>query len=213
VPIWGLTTGGSTLFLASDSRLWLEGLSRLLLEESRFAIVGEGACDARSVEAIASLDPGAVLVDMSARDALIFLLSTASRCGEASLVAVGIDDRPQELLERAGWGIAGYTPRDVSISGLIRVLAAVTAPPVRPTPRDLVGPPAVPERRTTLSNRELQILEYVRQGLSNKEIARALGIEAQTVKNHVHNLLSKLEVRSRGQAAALGRKPSLRALT
>ena len=64
-----------------------------------------------------------------------------------------------------------------------------------------------------LSNRELQILEYVRQGLSNKEIARVLGIEAQTVKNHVHNLLAKLEVRSRGQAAALGRKPSLRALT
>ena len=212
MPVAGLTAEESTLFLASDSRLWLEGVSRLLLAASCYQLVGEGACDRRSIEAIASLDPAAVLVDMSARDALMFALSTAYCCGGASVIAVGLDPIAEELTGDASWGIAGYTPREASLNQLVRLLAELTRSRVPAIRRVFAGPAHPPERKTGLSNRELQVLDYVAEGLSNKEIARTLGIEAQTVKNHVHNLLSKLEVRSRGQAAALARKPSLRAI-
>lgn len=214
MALGGLTFEESTLFLASDSRLWLQGLSQLLSSSgSDFALVGEGGCDERSVDAIAALDPTAVLVDMSARDALLFALSTANRCAQASILAIGIDEIPQELCQRAGWRIAGYTHRGASISELIRVLANLAGRRLNSYPRALASPERMDRRAVGLSNREVQILEYVRQGMSNKEIARVLGIEAQTVKNHVHNLLSKLDVRSRGQAAALARRPSLRAIT
>jgi DNA-binding NarL/FixJ family response regulator len=55
---------------------------------------------------------------------------------------------------------------------------------------------------TSLSKRELQIAGLIDRGLSNKEIARRLGIQAATVKNHVHNILDKLKVHRRGEAAA-----------
>jgi DNA-binding NarL/FixJ family response regulator len=53
-----------------------------------------------------------------------------------------------------------------------------------------------------LSRRELQIAELIDRGLSNKEIGRQLGIEAATVKNHIHNMCEKLKVHRRGEAAA-----------
>ena len=64
---------------------------------------------------------------------------------------------------------------------------------------------AIAEPATDLTMRERQILSLVEQGLSNKEIARALGIELATVKNHVHRVLEKLNVSRRGQAAARAR--------
>ena len=63
------------------------------------------------------------------------------------------------------------------------------------------GPAASPASELTL--RERQILSLVEQGLTNKEIARQLGIELATVKNHVHSILEKLDVRRRGEAAAV----------
>jgi len=74
---------------------------------------------------------------------------------------------------------------------LSRILAGVK------TDRDY-GP-----RGVSLTNREMQIVELIDQGLSNKEIASRLGIKLSTVKNHVHNILEKLQVHRRGQAAAL----------
>jgi DNA-binding NarL/FixJ family response regulator len=56
-----------------------------------------------------------------------------------------------------------------------------------------------------LTRREAEILELIEKGMSNKEIARLLFIEVRTVKNHVHNLLEKLRVRRRGEAAAMVR--------
>jgi DNA-binding NarL/FixJ family response regulator len=194
--------------------LWLEGLT-LVLAGAEFPPARNGPCDRYSMEAISILGPDAVLVDMRAVNAVLFMLSLVRAGRGKTVIAVGIDESLEQLLEHAGCVLAGYTRRGAPVSELIRLLTSIAGPQESVASRYQrpafgIGP--AEGRTMPLSRRELQILEYVRQGLSNKEIAHLLGIETQTVKNHVHNLLAKLEVRTRGQAAALARRPALHAL-
>lgn len=198
-----------TVFLASDTRLWLEGLTQLLLAAADFKLIGTGSCDKSSIEEIAALDPTAILVDMNAKEALFFAHAISNRCVEPRIVAVGMAEVPDHLLELVEWGISGCTLREASITELVRLVESIIHQEASSTkPRVLAGPTYVAGVRSPLSSRELQILECVAQGLSNKEIARVLGIRPQTVKNHLHSVLSKLRVHTRGQAAALARKPA-----
>src|SRR5204863_9751659 len=111
----------------------------------------------------------------------------------------------------AGSGFAGFVPRNGSISDVISLLERLAAfgrrAPIALTAPLLIQRPALEVEdapRPTIADltpREGEILEMIELGLSNKEIARQLRIEVGTVKNHVHNILEKLNVRRRNQAA------------
>lgn len=90
-----------------------------------------------------------------------------------------------------------------SLAGLVRILEGLLPADGDDAAAHAVArpPPSSGQPRRPLTRRERQILEQIRAGHSNKEIARSLGIEPATVKCHVHNLLAKLKVRRRGQAA------------
>src|SRR5439155_827652 len=92
------------------------------------------------------------------------------------------------VIESVARGEAICSPRVAA--GLLRRVAALAAGHGGDLPR------------AQLTNREREIVRLIDNGLSNKEIARALGIEVATVKNHVHNILEKLQVHRRGEAAA-----------
>ena len=107
-------------------------------------------------------------------------------------------------------GISAYVRQETSLRELGEMLRqsfaarpaqspVVSAPPGRPTPATIVA----------LTSREREILDFLAEGLSNKEIARQLGISAATVKNHVHNILAKLNAGSRFAAAAQLRRQEL----
>lgn len=107
-------------------------------------------------------------------------------------------------------GIAGFVPRDGSIEDVMSELERLSACG-RGEPITIAAPAMVPNavkpgvalrsRAGDLTRRECEILEMIELGLSNKEIARNLNIEVGTVKNYVHNILEKLNVRGRNQAA------------
>jgi two-component system, NarL family, nitrate/nitrite response regulator NarL len=135
------------------------------------------------------------------------------------VVAFSVADTEDEVCECAEAGIAGYVARNGSKEDLITAVENAVRGEVLCSPRVAASlfrrlaahvqtsrqrPPEAP-----LTGREQDIITLIDTGLSNKEIARQLKISLPTVKNHVHNILEKLQVRRRGAAAALLREAAL----
>jgi DNA-binding NarL/FixJ family response regulator len=107
-------------------------------------------------------------------------------------------------------------PREAPLDDLIEILRGIARGEVRYSRsitaallHRLAGAASAPTGRMTLTPRETEIVRLIDDGLSNREIARRLAIEPATVKNHVHNLLEKLHVSRRGEAAARLRRPPI----
>jgi DNA-binding NarL/FixJ family response regulator len=131
-------------------------------------------------------------------------------------VAFGVAETDAEIVALAAAGIAGYVRDDAAAEDVVAVLkstmrdellcspraAATLCHHVAVLSRDGHGGPPAKSPAPALSKRELQIGDLIDRGLSNKQIARQLGIQVTTVKNHVHNIFDKLKVHRRGEAAA-----------
>ncbi|SCL34905.1 two component transcriptional regulator, LuxR family [Micromonospora rhizosphaerae] len=139
----------------------------------------------------------------------------------ARVVAYAVSVSDGEIMTCAEAGVSGYLLRDDPYPQMVTAVQAAARgdiwcpPPVAAVLMRRVGPRGTGLEVSTgpgrLTARERQILGLIDDGLSNKEIARRLSIEVRTVKNHVHNLLEKLRVHRRGEAAALLRSHARRA--
>lgn len=130
------------------------------------------------------------------------------------VVVLGLEDRVEEILRMIEVGATGYLLQDAGTGDIAGIIEAVHEERPICSPRvvaALIGRlwelarsvPAPPPMVDKLSAREQQILEMIGEGLANKEIAHSLNIELCTVKNHVHRILEKLNVRSRRDAVRL----------
>jgi two-component system nitrate/nitrite response regulator NarL len=152
-----------------------------------------------------------VLLDMTVEDSLR-LAQVLSE--SASVVALAIAETETSVIACAEAGAVGYVPRDASLADVAAVLRSVAAGETVCSPRIAAGllrrlgaraagaAAGASEPTASLTPREVQILALIEQGMSNKEIARRLCIAVATVKNHVHNILEKLQVQRRAEAAA-----------
>lgn len=157
--------------------------------------------------------PDVVLVDVAAPDAPARVRETRSHFPALPVVALGTGEEVDEVVPVLEAGAAGYLTRDDPLRAVADTLAAVARgemPASRRVAAALgrrVAELAASRREAPalerLTARERAVLELIADGMSNKEIARHLAVRPLTVKNHVHNLLQKLEVRRRGEAAAL----------
>ena len=145
-----------------------------------------------------------------------FLCKLRRSVPAAAVVALGVRETEDEVVACAEAGVAGYVTREHTLADLIAALDALArgeAPcPPRAAAMLLRRVSALAaERRPApsgvdeLTNREREILDLICDGLTNKQIGQLLFIELPTVKNHVHNILEKLQVRGRREAAALAR--------
>lgn len=185
-------------------RLLRDGLAEVLEAESDLAVVGH-ACGGD--EATAHLHreppPDVVLIDAGVPHSLGLVRRIRQVDPRVRCVPFGIDDGPEPIALWMQAGAAAPIRRSAGLAELVHVLRSITrADGVRPpAPRPVAtAPERVPEP-PLLTRRERQILEQIYVGRSNKEIARVLGIEPATVKCHVHNLLAKLNLQRRAQAA------------
>ena len=202
------------LLLIDDNRLYREALVQLLVDTLGFDTVEE-ADSLPSVQLrLASGQPDVVIVNLATRHSREILSTIAERRPGLPLVAVGVNDTDErQVLACAEAGVNGYVTRDDSVTDFRAAIHAVAAGGSHVSPRisslllRRVREAAVRRQGAvnfdTLTAREIQILRLIGAGLGNQDIARKLTIELHTVKNHVHNLLTKLGVRSRGEAAAL----------
>jgi len=211
--------GGRTprVLVVSDIRLFQEALAALLARECGVDIVGT-ASPPQAPAIAAELAPDIVVLDVTRHGNLDCAKRLAEPPPSGKVVAFGVVGTDAEVVALATAGVAGYLRHDAAIEDVTAVLASALRDELLCSPRDAAtlchrvatlsrdgreGP-----RAAVLSKRELQIAGLINRGLSNKEIARRLGIQATTVKNHVHNILDKLNVHRRGEAAACLRSGS-----
>jgi DNA-binding NarL/FixJ family response regulator len=205
------------VLIVDDACLYREGLASMLSHESWVAALHAAGDAAAALASLTSFGPDVVLLNMATVNAASILDSMVQGAPNVKVVALGLSELEEELIPVAEAGAAGYLLRGQSLAELRQIVQSVARGETVCTPRTtamllrrvatLASTPrhrlAVPDPGLDLLTvREREILVLIDEGLSNKEIARRLSIEIRTVKNHVHNLLEKLQVHRRGEAAA-----------
>jgi len=205
------------VMIAVEVRLYREGLYQILANQERIEIVATASCPREVLDHAASTEPDTVLLDMTMNGAVTIVRLLVERFPGIKVVALTLRESEPELIPCAEAGIAGYVTRVATIEDLVSTIESTSRGELRCSP----GIAGALLRRVTalassrraqrdplavLTSREADVLAMIEQGRTNKEIARTYRIELATVKNHVHNLLTKLHVQRRGEAAALFRE-------
>jgi two-component system, NarL family, nitrate/nitrite response regulator NarL len=200
--------GAVRMFLVTRLRLLTDTLAHAL-PPAGVKLVGAADALEDVLSQLAELEPHVVVIDAAIPGALPATRAIVSAAPDVRAVVLGIADAPGEVLAFAEAGAAAYVPRDGRLSDLVRAVEGAVVGELDVSPRVAaaliarVGELAWarPSGSVRLTARELEVLRLIDGGLSNKQIARQLQIELATVKNHVHNILAKLEVSSRTEAA------------
>jgi len=201
----------STVLLVDDHPLLRKGVSQLLELENDIEVIGEAANGAEAVLQAVKLDPDLILLDLSMKgmDGIETLVALRDADVAARIVVFTVSDDRSDVVSALKSGADGYLLKDTEPEELVdsirracsgklvlsTELAEVLALSYRDE-RKSAGPDL-----QSLTRRELQILKYIAEGLSNKLIGRKLDIAESTVKVHVKHLLKKLGLRSRVEAA------------
>jgi two-component system, NarL family, nitrate/nitrite response regulator NarL len=202
------------------NRLFREGLAYVLSQQLDTTVVTciEGGSSA--LAEIKSLCPDVIILDFLQQGSNG--LQEARQLREASpgskLLLMGLTDSESDVLACIEAGASGLLQREGSLEDLLQNIRAIVAGEAPCSPkivallfsqiaegahaRRLVQHPSLPH----ITSRERQILALIEERYSNKEIAVQLRIEIQTVKNHVHNILEKLQLHSRREAAGYARE-------
>lgn len=211
------------LLILSDIRFVREGLTEVLGRDGAFRIAGAAADIDQACSLARSVPPRVILIDTSVPDGVTAVRRLRECAADAKIVAFALRETESEVISWAQAGIHGYIPRDTPIttlvellnsivrgeqtcrsniaSGMLRWIAQHAADFRRAVPTD---PP------NALTTREEEVADLMGASLTNKEIARRLGISLATTKSHVHSILAKLGVRRRALAADRLRAQRLR---
>jgi DNA-binding NarL/FixJ family response regulator len=209
--------------IADDQALFREGLRTLLSTRPEVEVVGEAANGLEALALVAQQHPAAVLMDlqMPVMDGLQATLRMRERHPDVPVLVLTTFDDDASLFGALRAGAAGYLLKDVSSDTLVGAIqaatrgesflqSAVTGRVVAAFARLMEeGGVRAEALVLPLSPREREILALLGTGASNKEIADRLCLAEGTVKNHVTNILTKLDVRDRTQAALRARQLGL----
>ncbi len=200
-----------TIVIAAAVRLYREGLATTLSAQPHLCIVGTAGTHQEAGAAVHHHRPDVVLVDVSLENALVLMRELRAGNSTSRILAFAVQDDITTILECADAGADGFVTASGSVSELVEAIARTATGELLCSPRiaaQLLRRAAHQARGQAepageaLTNREQQVFSLLKQGRSNKEIASALHISEATVKNHVHHVLEKLHVATRGQAAA-----------
>ena len=208
------------VLIVSDIRLYREGLAEFLRRDGRLTV--EVAAGAEHAVAFAERpDVDVALVDRSMAASSILIECLASSTRVLTLASPAEDD---DVIDAAEAGVSGYVTRESSLEDLLDAIErAARGEAICPAPMAasllrrvaaLSGErPGAEQPSVRLTARETEIMALIDGGLSNKEIAARLHIAPPTVKNHVHNILEKLGVSRRFEAAAAFRAEAPKPVT
>ncbi|HAX23847.1 MAG TPA: response regulator transcription factor [Thermomicrobiales bacterium] len=202
------------LMIVDDHALFRESLGNLLSYRGRFNVVGDAGTGEEAIQMAIELNPDVVLMDinMPGIDGIEATRHIKALLPDIRIVMLTVFDDEDRLFEAIRAGAQGYLLKSIrsqelvdQLDGLSRGEAAISrrmAARILDEFRSLDRQAAIIEPEGGLSARETQVLELVVDRLSNKEIAERLSISEHTVKNHLKNILAKLQLSNRRQAAA-----------
>lgn len=202
-----------TLLIVDDQSLIRRGLKALLKLENFLEIVGEADNGKTAIEQVAALQPNVVLMDvrMPIMDGVAATKEISQRFPKSKILVLTTFDDDDYVVRAIKYGASGYLLKDTPSEELVKAIQAVHKGYTQLGPgivekvvnNSLISKPTPPPGWSELTPRELEILRSIATGSSNAEIAKNLYISQKTVKNHVTNILRRLEVRDRTQAAIL----------
>lgn len=209
------------VIIIDDHPLFREGVRSVMDSEEDISVLAEGISGDQALQLVRELTPDVALIDVNLPNMNGMQVTrqiSAERLGTAVVLMTAYDD-VEQVLHAFSAGAAAYCSKDVEAGKLVDVVRHVAnghyvvgdqvydqegLEEWRSKGVETVRRPHLEgdvEAFTPLSPREMEILQFVTRGMSNKEIAARLGISHQTVKNHMTAILHKLDVEDRTQAA------------
>lgn len=193
------------ILIVTDVRLFREGLAEVLSKGADHTVASTASLAVEALERVHDTQPEVALVDARMAESLACVRAITRLSSGTRVVALGVAEGESDMLAWAEAGVSGFVPLEASLEDLVAAIThahrgelACSARVAGALLRHVgtlaqASPRAVP----ALTAREFEVLRLLDRHLSNKEIARQLGIEVATVKNHVHRLLEKLQVHRR----------------
>lgn len=205
---------GIRVLIVDDHSVVREGLCMLLSRDPELEVVGEAADGAQAIEQARALRPDVVVMDLllPVLDGMAATRAIRTELPETEVLALTSVLENASVLEAMRAGAIGYLFKDSRAAELRMAIKAAAAGQVHLSAQpsaSLLGAVRMPERTEPLSPRELEVLRWLAQGLSNKEIARRLHLAEETVKFHMRHILAKLGVQSRTQAVLMAMRLGL----
>jgi two-component system nitrate/nitrite response regulator NarL len=206
---------GHRVVVADDHPLFREGVARTLQESGRFAVVATAASGAEAVEAARSHAPDLVLLDLSMPQGGLWALERIALLQPAPvMVLLTVSEDGDAVFAALEGGARGYLLKGIGGAELVATLERVmqgeshVAPSLaaRMLARMRSPVPSSRDGLDLLTPREEEVLRLVSEGLSNKKIARRTDVQERTVKHHMTQILQKLHLRNRTEAALLAQK-------
>jgi DNA-binding NarL/FixJ family response regulator len=207
------TPGVIRVYIVAEVRLYRDGLKHMLGRERSIEVVGTSESYPAARGEIQGSDSHVVLLDLPVADGAAATRDLLGLSPDIRVVALSLREEEADVIAWAEAGMSGYVSREGSVRELVTSIQDAARGEMRCSPRVAA---ALLKRLCALANhagwrdppasltpREMDIIKLVRQGLSNREIARALFIALPTVKNHIHNILEKLQVRRREEAVSI----------
>lgn len=204
------------LVLIDDNRLLREGLTTMLQSQPGFKVLVASADVNEALKKVREAKPDVVLLDfgLEDHDSLRLTATVHGEVPEARVIVMGLLPTQEDIADYVRAGASGFIMKTSSLDDFFATIRAV-AGGAQVLPPALTGNLFTQITRNTsrqsktqvleavrLTSRELQVIDLLGEGLSNKEIANRLHIAVHTVKSHVHNVLEKLALRSRLEVAA-----------
>ncbi len=211
--------------IVDDHALFRRGLEMVLAAEDDIELVGEASDGAEAVEKAAESLPDVVLMDirMPKSSGIEACRAMKEAAPSSKIVMLTISDEEEDLFEAIRAGASGYLLKDIPLDEVAEVVRAVHGG------QSLINPSMAGKLLTEfatlakrddeeraqqvpapkLTDREMQVLKLVARGMNNRDIAKELFISENTVKNHVRNILEKLQIHSRMEAVMIAVREKL----
>ncbi|HYO41417.1 MAG TPA: response regulator transcription factor [Nocardioidaceae bacterium] len=198
--------------VVDDQELFRRGLTMLLGVEDDIEVVGEAGDGVAATDLVAAAAPEVILMDvrMPKRSGIEACVAIKEIAPTTRIIMLTVSDEEADLYDAVKNGASGYLLKDSSIDEVaqaVRVVAdgqSLISPSMAIKLLDEFKQMSRSDRQQLptprLTERELEVLKLVAQGLNNREIAKRLFISENTVKNHVRNILEKLQLHSRMEA-------------
>lgn len=217
--------GKIRVLLVDDHALFREGLAAVISSQSNMEVVGNANDGLEAVIKAQELKPDLILMDiqMSTMDGLESTRQIKQILPDTTIVVLTVRDDDEKLFEALKSGAQGYLLKDIRSHKMVEMLQSAMNGEAAITP-SLAGRVLAEFRRmslnqsgssnadhedNSLTERELEVLSLVAKGASDKEVAEKLFVSLNTVKTHIRNILSKLRVDSRKEAAKLAQSKGL----